>query len=170
MGMHKGMAINFIADAEVDFMRGMIPHHVGAIEMCEILELYGNGDLILSELCANITRTQRAEIMWMSEWLKAKNAARELTCDESTSTAEPCEDLLPISEACHNLGGDRGCKCSSLVWFYKCDHVGPIQGREMNISDFCRRTCNLCPARVASPVGRVSAAADDQRLASGTTN
>ena len=37
MAMHEGMAIEFTCDPEIDFVRGMIPHHQGAVTMCEIL-------------------------------------------------------------------------------------------------------------------------------------
>ena len=33
MVMHHGMAIEFTCDVEVDFVRGMIPHHAGAVKM-----------------------------------------------------------------------------------------------------------------------------------------
>ena len=37
MAMHHDMAIEFTCDPEVDFVRGMIPHHDGAIKMCQIV-------------------------------------------------------------------------------------------------------------------------------------
>ena len=36
MKMHGYMALNFTNDAAVDFLLGMIPHHEGAIQMCDI--------------------------------------------------------------------------------------------------------------------------------------
>ena len=34
--MHKGMALEFTGDPDVDFFRGMIPHHQGAIDMAKV--------------------------------------------------------------------------------------------------------------------------------------
>lgn len=31
--MHSGMAITYTGNADIDFARGMIPHHQGAIDM-----------------------------------------------------------------------------------------------------------------------------------------
>ena len=44
MAMHHGMAIDFTCDPEVDFVRGMIPHHRGAVEMCNIVRAVVTGD------------------------------------------------------------------------------------------------------------------------------
>ena len=35
--MHHNMAITYSGDTDVDFVRGMIPHHQGAIDMAKIL-------------------------------------------------------------------------------------------------------------------------------------
>ena len=41
--MHDGMAVNFACDNVVaDFMRSMVPHHQGAIDMCKILLKLGD--------------------------------------------------------------------------------------------------------------------------------
>merc|ERR1712137_195602 len=37
MKMHRDMAVRFSCNAAVDFVRGMVPHHKGAVEMCEVL-------------------------------------------------------------------------------------------------------------------------------------
>jgi uncharacterized protein (DUF305 family) len=151
--MHIGMALKFTCDAEVDFVRGMIPHHVGAIEMCEILVKYTTPDEYLQELCVNITRVQRAEVYFLSEWLAARGQAMEARCDDGPVAPAPCEDVLLISEACHHLGGDGACKCSSLVQDFACGTMSTVNERQMNITDHCQRTCGKCPTRPASLVG-----------------
>ncbi|MOA67875.1 hypothetical protein D3C78_1952270 [compost metagenome] len=39
--MHKGMDIAFTGNADVDFVRGMIAHHQGAIDMATVELEYG---------------------------------------------------------------------------------------------------------------------------------
>ena len=41
--MHKDMTMSFTGDADVDFIKGMLPHHQGAVDMAKIVLLYGNG-------------------------------------------------------------------------------------------------------------------------------
>jgi uncharacterized protein (DUF305 family) len=65
--MHKGMAIEFTGNADVDFIKGMIPHHQGAVEMAQIVLEHGK-DPEVRKLAEGII----AEIAWMTEWL-AKN-------------------------------------------------------------------------------------------------
>merc|ERR1712232_594108 len=65
--MHSAMAVDISCDHSVDFVRGMIPHHEGAIAMCDVL-MNTTSDNYLIELCDNITMTQHAEIAWMREW------------------------------------------------------------------------------------------------------
>ena len=69
--MHRGMDIAFTGDADVDFIRGMIPHHQGAVEMALIVLEHG-ADPDVRRLAEAIVAAQEAEIAWMTEWLVAR--------------------------------------------------------------------------------------------------
>jgi uncharacterized protein (DUF305 family) len=70
--MHAGMNIPFSGNADVDFVKGMLPHHQGAVDMAKIVLQHGK-DPALKKLARDIIKAQDKEIAFMNRWL-AKNA------------------------------------------------------------------------------------------------
>ncbi|HCS23833.1 MAG TPA: DUF305 domain-containing protein [Alphaproteobacteria bacterium] len=71
--MHHDMAIAPTGDADIDFARGMIPHHQGAIDMAKIVLEKGK-DAEIRKLAEDIIAAQEKEIAFLQGWLD-KNAA-----------------------------------------------------------------------------------------------
>ncbi len=69
--MHRDMTITFTNDADVDFARGMIPHHKGAVDMARIVLEHGK-DPELRKLAQDVVASQEKEMSFMQEWLKKK--------------------------------------------------------------------------------------------------
>jgi uncharacterized protein (DUF305 family) len=74
--MHHDMSSDYTNDVDVDFVRGMIPHHQGAIDQAEILLKHSKNPR-LRRLAGGIIASQRREIRFMEKWLKDRQQGIE---------------------------------------------------------------------------------------------
>ena len=66
--MHEEMNVPPSGNVDVDFARGMIAHHQGAIDMAKI-ELEKGSDPDMRALAESVIAAQEKEIAEMKEWL-----------------------------------------------------------------------------------------------------
>jgi len=69
--MHRDMDITYSGDPDVDFVKGMIPHHQGAIDMAKVA-LQHTKDEQIRKWATDVIREQEREIAEMQAWLKNK--------------------------------------------------------------------------------------------------
>ena len=73
--MHMAMeAVKRSGNADVDFVRLMLPHHQAAIDMAKTQLLYGK-DAQMRRLAQEIITDQQSEIELMQRWLKQREPA-----------------------------------------------------------------------------------------------
>jgi uncharacterized protein (DUF305 family) len=68
MKMHSAMDIAFTGNADADFVKGMIPHHAGAVDMAKTVLAFGK-DAEVRKLAEEIIKAQEREIALMQSWL-----------------------------------------------------------------------------------------------------
>lgn len=68
--MHQAMStMEYSGDADVDFARGMIPHHQAAIDMAKTVLEHGK-DPEIHKLAEDIVAAQESEIKQLEAWLE----------------------------------------------------------------------------------------------------
>ncbi len=107
MKMHKDMAIAYTNDVDVDFVRGMMPHHQGAIDHANVFLKYTK-DLRLRRLALGIIAAQRKEIRFMQRWLKEHDqglAPGEVPASlDDAPTDPPSTDAAPATPSAGATG------------------------------------------------------------------
>lgn len=69
--MQLAMALSYTGNADVDFVKAMIPHHQGAVDMAKTVVAFGK-DPEVKKIAESIIKAQEAEIGLLTEWLKMK--------------------------------------------------------------------------------------------------
>ena len=69
--MHMSMSMDYAGDPDVHFVKSMIPHHQGAIDMARVVLAHGK-DAQIRKLAEEVIKAQEGEIAMMREWLKKK--------------------------------------------------------------------------------------------------
>lgn len=71
--MHRDMDIRYTNEVDLDFVRGMIPHHRGAVAMAKVV-LEHSKDPEIRKLAEEIIEAQESEITQMQAYLKRKGS------------------------------------------------------------------------------------------------
>ncbi|QOR40068.1 DUF305 domain-containing protein [Billgrantia diversa] len=66
--MHRDMLTEFSGNADVDFARGMVAHHQGALDMARVALEHGE-DPAVRDLAREVIETQEEEIAFLQDWL-----------------------------------------------------------------------------------------------------
>ena len=104
MRMHGAMTFELSCDPNVDFARGMLAHHLGALDACDVFEREAGeaaAPAMLHFCRAHVGPAQRWEVELLTEWLVARGVAVAAPmCDDAEDMVRMgCGDLSCESSA-----------------------------------------------------------------------
>ena len=92
--MMQNMMTSPSGPPDADFIKGMIPHHKGAVAMAQVELKYGK-DETMRKLATDIIAAQNREITFMQKWLKGHNLKSLKTSNAAkAAAAEPMEKMM----------------------------------------------------------------------------
>ena len=80
--------------ADVDFMKGMIPHHAQAVKMAKMAPMYGESKT-LKNLCERIVVGQTQEIKMMRQWLSDRG--------QDVPAADAMRHVMKMGDMSHEM-------------------------------------------------------------------
>ena len=92
--MMQSMMVSATGAADADFLKGMIPHHKGAVAMAQVELKYGK-DETMRKLATDIIAAQNSEIAFMQKWLKGQKLKSLKTSSVAkAAAAKPMENMM----------------------------------------------------------------------------
>ena len=73
--MMKNMMAPLSGDADVDYVKGMIPHPQAAVDMAKVALQHAKDPEVLKH-ANDVVKAQESEISFMTDWLKKRACSR----------------------------------------------------------------------------------------------
>ena len=91
--MHSDMMLGIAEPvADMAFARGMLPHHIGAVDMAKVQLQYGT-DEEMRKLAQDIIDAQQPEIALMQNWITAHKANKATVNDDAEAVIEDEKEI-----------------------------------------------------------------------------
>merc|ERR1711998_349475 len=103
------MNIELTCDPALDFVRSMIPHHRGAVAMCEVLltaQSYTDADLV--HFCDHVRMEQNTEVASMLQWLEEKGEDEGKLCSNTMDNHMMMGDMEHSMSMTTGMSGSGG--------------------------------------------------------------
>jgi len=108
----KGM-LPPLAQADIQFMQGMIMHHAQAVEMTDLIVSHTDNQELRS-LGARINRSQSEEIKFMTRWLAARGEATMTSSSRATSPETNSSETTSAAGPSRGAGATPGMDMANM--------------------------------------------------------